>query len=358
MTPQGERAISEIRVGERHRKDLGDLDAMAASIRSVGLLHPLVITEDGSLVAGRRRLEAVRKLGRPTVPVRVVAGLDGALQLLRAERDENTCRKDFTPSEAVAIGKALEALERPKAKERQAQAGPAEGKGKKASGSGKLPEAVAGQTRDKVAEAVGMSGRNYEKAKAVIEAAEADPSLAPVVEEMDRTGKVDPAYQKVPKKKATQGKRPRPKRRSNTFHSLDPQGKEILDKHRLTYSDAQMMELRLVTNNAVRHRLAALVAMDKATSVAKAKDLLLYQLADETGLDNLYKAVSPLLEELDQWGKAHEFQMSPVAIRRIAVALRRAIADFRKLPPEGIPEIPDKPSDVATHAQAGDDAVA
>jgi len=34
---------------------------------------------------------------------------------LRAERDENQCRKDFTPSELAALGRQLEELERPKA---------------------------------------------------------------------------------------------------------------------------------------------------------------------------------------------------------------------------------------------------
>src|SRR5262249_55670909 len=64
---------------------------------------------------------------------------------------------------------------------------------------GNLPPTDSGKTRDKAAETVGMSGRTYEKAKAVVEAAEKDPTLKPVVEEMDRTGKVDPAYRKVVK---------------------------------------------------------------------------------------------------------------------------------------------------------------
>jgi len=42
-----------------------------------------------------------------------------------------------------------------------------------------------------------MSGRTLEKAKAVVEAAREDPSLQPVVEEMDSTGKVNPAFEKV-----------------------------------------------------------------------------------------------------------------------------------------------------------------
>ena len=63
----------------------------------------------------------MRKLGWEYVPVHRVGGLDDTLKQLRAERDENTCRKDFTPSEAVAIGKAIEDLEKPKARERHVQ---------------------------------------------------------------------------------------------------------------------------------------------------------------------------------------------------------------------------------------------
>ena len=49
----------------------------------------------------------------------------------------------------MAQAALFEALEREAARKRQAQAGPSEGKGKK-SASGKLPEVVTGQTRDKV----------------------------------------------------------------------------------------------------------------------------------------------------------------------------------------------------------------
>ena len=64
--------LARIRVGRRFRKDLGDLRALAASIDDVGLLHPVVVTPQGRLIAGRRRLEAVRLLGRSTVAVHVV----------------------------------------------------------------------------------------------------------------------------------------------------------------------------------------------------------------------------------------------------------------------------------------------
>ena len=42
---------------------------------------------------------------------------------MKAELDENTCRVDFTPEEAVEIGRDVEALEGPKAKGRQKATG-------------------------------------------------------------------------------------------------------------------------------------------------------------------------------------------------------------------------------------------
>ncbi len=85
---------------------------------------------------------------------------------------------------------------RAQAKERQGRAG------KKR--SSKLDEhASTGRTDKKVAEAVGMKKDSYRKAKNVVEAAEQQPEqFAEVVEEMDRTGRVDPAYKKVKAAKA------------------------------------------------------------------------------------------------------------------------------------------------------------
>lgn len=114
-----EMAISEVTVGTRHRKEMGDLDALMDSIEEFGLLHPIVVTPDGVLVAGMRRLEACRRLCRDTVPVRMV----DTDRLVRAEHDENELRKDFTPSERVAIGRALEPKERDAAKKRAARPG-------------------------------------------------------------------------------------------------------------------------------------------------------------------------------------------------------------------------------------------
>ena len=136
------RRISAITIGVRHRRDLGDIEGLAASIAEVGLLHPVVITPGNVLIAGERRLAACAFLRWREVPVTVV-DLD---KVVKGEFAENSERKDLTLSEAVAIKRAIEPIERAEAKERQAAAGPASGRGKKnGTGSGKLPTPVRGR---------------------------------------------------------------------------------------------------------------------------------------------------------------------------------------------------------------------
>jgi ParB family chromosome partitioning protein len=177
---------------------MGDIDALAASIKEVGLLHLPVVDGDGVLVCGERRVMAVKKLGWEEVSVRTIKNLGEALEALKAERDENVCRKAFAPTEAVAMGERLESFIKPEAAERKSGAiRERDSKGRSKSTGGKLPPVVKGKTRDQVGAAVGMSGKTYEKAKAVIAAAKADSALESVVEEMDRTGKVDRAFREI-----------------------------------------------------------------------------------------------------------------------------------------------------------------
>ena len=66
------RRIKDIIIDHCYRKDLGDIPALAASIREFGLLRSVLITCDGHLIAGRRRLEACKLLGWVAIPVIVV----------------------------------------------------------------------------------------------------------------------------------------------------------------------------------------------------------------------------------------------------------------------------------------------
>lgn len=108
-----ERRIDAITVGYRHRKDLGDLDSLMKSIREVGLLQPITITPDGVLVCGRRRLEAMRRLGEHTLKVWVRSGISDELSHLLAQQDENEQHKPLTPLEEARmyeeVNKAMKA---------------------------------------------------------------------------------------------------------------------------------------------------------------------------------------------------------------------------------------------------------
>ena len=79
-------AVNAIVVGTRHRKDMGDIASLAASMAELGLLQPIVIRPDGRLIAGERRLRAAKLLGWTAIPVTVV-DLDA---VVRGEFAENT----------------------------------------------------------------------------------------------------------------------------------------------------------------------------------------------------------------------------------------------------------------------------
>ncbi|MCP5197682.1 MAG: ParB N-terminal domain-containing protein [Gammaproteobacteria bacterium] len=100
-----ETSIDSIRIDHRYRTDYGDLDGLAASIEQLGLLQPIGINQDHYLVFGHRRLMAFQQLGRSTIPARII----DVPAIVLAEHAENEIRKDFTHSERVAIGKAVEA---------------------------------------------------------------------------------------------------------------------------------------------------------------------------------------------------------------------------------------------------------
>ena len=97
--------IADIKVGSRHRKDMGDLASLADSIRQQGLLQPIGVTEKMELVFGERRLRASKELlKKKTILARIV----NVKSIIAGEYDENEVRKDFTPSERVAIATAIQ----------------------------------------------------------------------------------------------------------------------------------------------------------------------------------------------------------------------------------------------------------
>ena len=155
--------IADIQIGQRHRKDLGDLDGLAACIKEVGLLQPIGVTPRNVLVFGERRLRACRDILKMTViPVRVI----NLRSILEGEAAENGSRKNYTPSESVELVKALSSFRHG---------------GDRRSKRTRTCE-VERLTVDQAAKRLGLGGKDgYKRAKDVVER-----GIPELVEAMDR----------------------------------------------------------------------------------------------------------------------------------------------------------------------------
>lgn len=93
--------IDSIVVGERMRKDMGDIADLAESFKEVGQMQPVGIDEKRNLVFGGRRYAAAKSLGWATIKV-VLAETGGSQTKLRMmELEENLRRKDMNWKERV-----------------------------------------------------------------------------------------------------------------------------------------------------------------------------------------------------------------------------------------------------------------
>lgn len=202
-----ERAIDSITVGRRHRTDLGDLDAMVASIQREGLLQPITITPDGVLVCGSRRLAALRQLGVKTVNVWVRSGITDRLGQLLAEQDDNALHKPLTQTEAATLYRELKTvLAEDAARRQEASRFTTEIRGMDGGANLAPPNGPAGKARAQAAQLV--TGRNsYTTLERVnrLQDLAADPgqpdgvraAAAAELERIDTGGGVISAFQRV-----------------------------------------------------------------------------------------------------------------------------------------------------------------
>jgi len=109
--------LSEIEVGERARKDYGDLKELASNLKKIGTIQPLVCYEvDGklTLLAGGRRLEALKQLKQSTAKVRIVKDELSEEDRLTIELSENLFRKDMDWKEQNALKRKIHELQEKK----------------------------------------------------------------------------------------------------------------------------------------------------------------------------------------------------------------------------------------------------
>jgi 16S rRNA G966 N2-methylase RsmD len=181
--------IDSLIINDRIRKDLGNINSLAESITSVGLLQPVVINEKNELIDGQRRIKACMQLGLTEVPFYRV----NLEQIMLGEFHANSNRKDFTTSERVAISNAIEDYMRKHSKgvgrptrmielsENQSSHGLTNALKGSFDNDGKNNvvklTTYSGRLKDNVSKYFGISRNTLEKAKEIVNAAELNPEL-------------------------------------------------------------------------------------------------------------------------------------------------------------------------------------
>jgi ParB family chromosome partitioning protein len=104
--------INDIKVKKRLRKNMGDIDALADSMKRFGQICPIVLTNNNVLIAGGRRLEAARALGWRTINA-VIANIPEGVETLEYEVEENLQRQDFSSEEVAEAVRKLNKIRNP-----------------------------------------------------------------------------------------------------------------------------------------------------------------------------------------------------------------------------------------------------
>ncbi len=158
-------------------------EQMAADVERRGIVTPLDILEDGTVLDGRTRLSIARVLGLAEVPVRVVAPDDPYDFMVRAA----FMRRDLTKSQRAMVALELPEYQKAKAeaaeRTRATQAQPGERVGQARTFVSAPSEPTHTRATDAIAPLAGVSGSYIRKAALVAE-------RAPAIAEQVKAGTV------------------------------------------------------------------------------------------------------------------------------------------------------------------------
>ena len=105
-------SVKDIKVKNRVRKDLGNLEDLKDSLRRYGLLNPITLNSKYELIAGERRLEAAKAIGWTSINANIIDNIT-KLSQLEMELEENNQRKEFTDEELLEGYRRLVRLRNP-----------------------------------------------------------------------------------------------------------------------------------------------------------------------------------------------------------------------------------------------------
>jgi hypothetical protein len=238
--------IDSIQIGNRLRKDLGDISSLAQDIDQNDLLQPVVINEKNQLISGQRRIEAFKLLGKTEIPVHFVNLND----IVRGEFSENVVRKDFTYSEMIAIKREIEPLEREEALKRQRQ-------GQKL--GGKLHHSVNTNTNS------ALLGENFTPSKQIEDKGKTDDKLAGLF------GLSRPTFKKI--EEIHEASKEQPKKYGQLWKKVDDKRIKPEKAYRQIQKDKKIAKLLLEANTNPTISLPERTKLINGDSFEYTKDL-------------------------------------------------------------------------------------
>jgi ParB family chromosome partitioning protein len=233
--------INKIKVSDRIRKDFGNIQELADDIKENGLINPPVVTPEYDLIAGERRLRAMKLLGYEQVEVRIMSVQD-ALHQLKLEISENENRKDFSFSEKMQWAEQLKAEY-----EKIAKANSLNNLENLSSGK-HLPLGEVGRVRDKIAEDLNLgSGEQFRKAEYIKQ--NADEELIKALDEGQLS--VNAAYKQLKEKVKELENRPEKiidKTDYNTINQLNNKTSELETQVKYLIKEKEILERKAKLN--------------------------------------------------------------------------------------------------------------
>ena len=158
------RSIASLRPHPLSLKVYGDKESVADLIKDIkenGLIHPPVVTKDGIILCGHRRVRAMKALGWTEIPVRIFESEDKLEQKIRLLGDNIKRLKSNAQISAEAKLRLEIKAEQAALRMKNAP---------KAGGMANLPQQETGAARDAVGKEMGLSGRTVAKAVKIADA--------------------------------------------------------------------------------------------------------------------------------------------------------------------------------------------